>query len=208
MLIIVPILALILLAWAPSPVRPPRLRHLTLPVLGILTTFVLIRQGVPDRWLYPDSRSMLVTEGVVAHLRSQQNWKSKPIIILEGGSLTYYGIDGMFIERILKARGIEAIVLEFACAGANHFERLKMFKEFLSCLTTAEREMLRDAHVLLLREVYREYDRSPTRYLESQNINRNVIYAEGSVFLPAWRACALARVPRASLESCQMHAPT
>ncbi len=190
MLIFVPILTLVFLAWAPLPDHPHRLRSLILPILGILAALILMRHLVPDRWLYPDSRSMCVTEGLTAHLRSQKNWNTKPIIILEGGSLTFYGVDGGLIERNLKAREMGCTVLEFASPGANHFERLKMFKEFIACLTPTERQMFRDARVLLLREVCREYDCSPILYLEGLDINRNVLYTENSVFLKAWRACS------------------
>lgn len=186
MLILLPILALVFLCWAPAPSESPRLRRLIFPILAIVIVWVFAIGLVPNRWKYPIRPSPIVAQIAVDHFRSTAE-TGRPIILLEGSSLTAYGINGEMIETLLRQRGIPVTVLQLSAPGANHYERLEMISEFLKSLRNDEREKLKASHVLLLREVLREYDENPMKYLEGDTLQRNLHYTDIPMFTKMWR---------------------
>lgn len=186
MLIFLPILALVFLSWAPAPNENPRLRRLVLPVVAIAILWVFAISQIPYRWKYPTRSSPLVAQLAVDHFRSTIK-TGRPIVLLEGSSLTTYGVNGEMIEHLLGEHGIPTTVLQLSSPGANHYERLKMISEFLNSLSDDEREKLKASRVLLLREVLREYDENPMKYLEGDKLERNVHYADIPMFARMWR---------------------
>lgn len=191
MLIVVPLLALLFLVFAPPPAHPPRLSRFLVPALGILVLWWIGVGLMPDRILYPELRGTRVLQYVLNHYRARPDPRA-PILILEGSSLTFYGLNGRYLEKFLAEKfGLSCTVLQFSSPGANHYERRKMFLEFFSALSAREREEFRNAPVVLLREVFREYDANPLKFLEGDDLRRNVFYTDWQSFGLAWRTSAI-----------------
>jgi len=188
MLILLPILALVFLCWAPAPSESPRLRRLIFPIVATASLWIFAIGLIPQHRKYPARTSPAVTQIAVERFRSAIG-TGRPIILLEGSSLTTYGVNGEMIENLLGKRGMPVTVLQLSSPGANHYERLKMISEFLKSLSADELEKLKASRVLLLREVLREYDENPLKYLESDKLERNVHYTDIPMFAKMWRTC-------------------
>jgi len=191
-LVIIPILALLSLSFVAPGKDGPSLRGAAAVWIVGLLAFVALRAIVPERFVFPDSEVSRRVRAQVRHLLRSKDWRDRPIIILEGSSLTQFGVDGEELERGLAKRGLDATVLQFSLSGANHLERLHMLDVFLGELSPEQRESFRKARVLLLGEVSDSYDENPLFLFEKEAYTgRSLVYLGPSNALAAWRAYRL-----------------
>lgn len=95
------------------------------------------------------------------------------------------------MEAVLAARGWDPVILEFALPGANHFERTFLLEAFFRSLPRADREKIRKARVILLKEVFDIYDHNPLCLFEKEEYqDRAKVYMNPSNALQAWSAYA------------------
>jgi len=177
-LVFIPVLALVLLSLAAAGKTPPRLGAAVLVWGGIIAAAVAIRQWVPDSFFYPKSEIVKRVQGQLRVLRKTADWEKHPVLILEGSSVTLFGVNGAELAGLLAERGLPATVLQFAGAGANHYERLHLLRLFWQSLKPGEREKLRRTRVVLLSEVFDAYDRNPLYlYAREAYSERALVYS-------------------------------
>ena len=190
-LVLVPVAALVLV----SSVRFSGHRIPAWPCVlvagGVLALFLCLRAMVPDEQVFIGSEASRRVRAQVRDLQNKPNWWGKDILIVEGSSIATYGIDNREVEVALAARGWDPIVLEFALPAANHFERTFLLEAFFRSLPRADREKIRTARVVLLKEVFDIYDRNPLCLFEKEEYQeRGKVYMNPSNALQAWKAYA------------------
>ena len=188
-LVIIPVLALLALAFVAPGRKPPNVRRVFLFwSIGILA-FLGLRSVVPDEFLFGGSESVRRNRFQVRHLLSRKDWEKYPVLILEGSSVTQYGVDGIALETELRRLGCPATVLQFCAVGANHFERLHFLESFFASLTKSQQEKLKATRVILLSEVFDAYDENPLYLLERVADNeRGIICLTPRNAWDGWRA--------------------
>lgn len=193
-LVFIPVAALIGLAFVAPGRRPASLGATILVWLGVLVAFVTVRQFVPDQMMYPNSEAVKRVQGQLKVLRATPKWSDHPILILEGSSVTLFGINGAELRQQLAARGIDVTVLQFAMAGANHYERRHLLKLFWQTLKPTEREKFQRTRVILLSEVFDAYDEDPL-YLFGREAysERTILYCTPANAWAAWQAYSIYR---------------
>ncbi len=186
---IVPVLALLALAFVAPGRKLPSLRRAFLFWSIGLLAFLGLRSSVPDAFLFGGSESVRRNRAQVQHLLGRKDWDKYPILILEGSSVTQYGVDGLALEQELNRLGCPATVLQFCAVGANHFERLHFLESFFESLTKGQQEKLRAARVILLGEVFDAYDENPLYLLDRVADNeRGIICLTPQNAWDGWRA--------------------
>ena len=190
-LVLVPVAALVLL----SSVRFSGHRIPAWPCAlvagGVLALFLCLRAMVPDEQVFIGSDAARRIRAQVRDLQKKPNWWEKDILIIEGSSIATFGIDNREVEAALAARGWDPVVLEFALPAANHFERTFLLEAFFRSLPRADREKIRKARVVQLKEVFDIYDRNPLCLFEKEEYQeRGKVYMNPSNALQAWRAYA------------------
>jgi hypothetical protein len=124
-------------------------------------------------------------------LQKKPDWWGKDILIVEGSSVAAYGIDNREVEAALAARGWDPVVLEFALPAANHFERTFLVEAFFRNLPRADRDKIRAARVILLKEVFDLYDRNPLCLFDKEEYQeRAKVYMNPSNAIQSWKAYA------------------
>lgn len=192
-LVVVPILALLALSLLRLEDRPPRLRV----ALGVVTLFFCgflgLRALAPDAWFWRNSEVDRKTRWLQKHLKKTPGWETRPVVIMLGSSITYYGIDEDFLEQELLRLGTPATVLSFCMPGDNHHERLYMLEVFLRKIGSKNRKKLAETQVLLVEEVFNEYDRNPLFRMEKESgTERAILFLHPRNALKAWQAYARA----------------
>lgn len=187
-LVIIPILALLGLQFVSLGGKRPSLKSAAAVwVIGLLL-FAVGRTLVSEELLFRESEVVRRVQIQLRHLRKEKNWPDRPIIILEGSSLSLVGINGEALEKNLRAAGRDAIVLQFNLAGGNHVERLHLLKLFFDSLTKKEREKFRAAQIIMLSEVMRRYDEHPLVFLtKDEYADRARVYLNPENTWTAWQ---------------------
>lgn len=187
-LIFIPALVLVLLTLVRVG-DAPSLKRAGLVWIGLLVVLVVVRLFIPDQILYPRSEAVKRVQGQLKNLRTQKDWAEHPVLILEGSSVTLFGVNDADLQKKLRETGINATVLQFSMAGANHFERLNLLNLFFKSLTSKEREAFRNAQVTLLSEVFDAYDENPLYLFAREAYSERVIaYTSPRNSYEAWRA--------------------
>lgn len=191
-LVIVPVLALLALAFVSPGRRPPSLRQaLVVWALG-LVAFLSVRAFVPDEFLFGGSEPVRRIRAQIKHLLSRKDWDRHPILVLEGSSATQFGVDGIALEKELDRLGWKVTVLQFCTSGVNHFERLHMLESFFRALPPGQRAKVEAARVILLCEVFDAYDKNPLYLLaKSACSERSIVYLTPRNAWDGWRAWSL-----------------
>jgi hypothetical protein len=190
-LVLVPVAALVLV----SSVRFSGHRIPAWPCVlaagGVLALFLCLRAMVPDEQVFIGSDAARRVRAQVRDLQKKPNWWEKDILIVEGSSIATYGIDNREVEAALAARGWDPVVLEFALPAANHFERTFLIEAFFRSLPRADRDKIRAARVVLLKEVFDLYDRNPLCLFDKEEYQeRAKVYMNPSNALQSWKAYA------------------
>jgi len=195
-LVIIPILALLALQFVSLGGKRPSLKRAAVVwVIGLLL-FAVGRTLVPEELLFRDSEVVRRVQSQLRHLRKEKNWPDRPIIILEGSSLSLVAINGEALEKALRAAGRDAIVLQFNLAGGNHVERLHLLDLFFDSLSQKEREQFRAAQVIMLSEVMRRYDEHPLVFLtKNEYADRARVYLNPANTWIAWQLHAEDKSP-------------
>lgn len=189
-LVIIPILAMLGLGFILPGKTPPRMK----PFLGIaFCVFSLlfgVRWFISAEWFYPHADAITHVRGQVDHLIHSPGWENKPLVILEGSSVTEFGIDQELLEKTLHEHGINATVLKFSLPGANHFERLFMLELFIKKVVQIyPHHPFEKAPVVLLSEVFQIYDQNPLdHFFKESNTLRSLIWLEPHNAFMAWKA--------------------
>ena len=187
-LVIIPVLALLGLQLVSLGGKRPSLKRAAGVWITGLLLFAVGRTLVPEELLFRDSEVVRRVQSQLRHLRKEKNWPDRPIIILEGSSLSLVGINGEALEKALHKAGRDAIVLQFNLAGGNHVERLHLLKLFFDSLTEKEREKFRSAQVIMLSEVMRRYDEHPLIFLtKDEYADRARVYLNPENTWTAWQ---------------------
>ncbi|MFV0337662.1 MAG: hypothetical protein ACK5LK_05395 [Chthoniobacterales bacterium] len=190
-LVIIPIIILLALSFVRLGKKPPQLKIALGTGVLIFLSFLTLRAIVPDEWLWRNSEVDRKTRWLQKHLKKTPEWETRPVVILLGSSVTYYGIDAEYLERELTRLGTPAMVLSFCMPGDNHHERLYMLEVFLRKIGAQNREKLMATHVMLLEEVFDEYDRNPLYRMEKESgTERARLFLHPRNALKAWRAYA------------------
>ena len=146
---------------------------------------------VPDEQVFIGSEAARRIRAQVRDLQKKPNWWEKDILIIEGSSIATFGIDNREVEAALAARGWDLVVLEFALPAANHFERTFLLEAFFRSLPSADREKIRRARVVLLKEVFDIYDRNPLCLFEKEEYQeRGKVYMNPANALKSWTSYA------------------
>ncbi|MFZ4778378.1 MAG: hypothetical protein ACOYM3_23660 [Terrimicrobiaceae bacterium] len=190
-LVLVPVAALVLV----SSVRFSGHRIPAWPCVlaagGVLALFLCLRAMVPDEQVFIGSDAARRVRAQVRDLQKKPNWWEKDVLIVEGSSIATYGIDNREVEAALAARGWDPVVLEFALPAANHFERTFLIEAFFRSLPRADRDKIRAARVVLLKEVFDLYDRNPLCLFDKEEYQeRAKVYMNPSNALQSWKAYA------------------
>jgi hypothetical protein len=148
----------------------PRFRSGRAPLLvGILVPMALwiavVNYLFPLPDSYPDSPAGgLVAQGI-QKLDPQALARAHYLFIIEGSSVTKYGLDGALVQSRLNEKGIPAIVVQLSAGGANHAERYEFLREFVDALSPEQFQRLHHLTVILCREVELGYDKNPLNNL-------------------------------------------
>jgi hypothetical protein len=185
-LILVPVILLVLVA----ALRFDKGRlSVTLAVsvwLVMLTVWLILRNFVPDTFLYREAEATRKVNWLTRHLlRDSGDWQQKPVIVILGSSATQYGIDPEILQTSLDDRGHEFTVLQFSMAGANHYERLAMLELFERELGK-HRRAWRNLPKQVWSEVFDAYDTNPLYLFEREAYTERAIQMMSPSI--AWRA--------------------
>lgn len=191
LLVLVPVVALVLV----SSVRFSGHRIPTWPCAlatgGVLVLFLSLRALVPDEQAFIGSDAARRVRAQVRDLQKKPNWWEKDILIVEGSSVAAYGIDNREVEAALAARGWDPVVLQLALPAANHFERTFLLEAFFRSLPRADRDKIRAARVVLLKEVFDLYDRNPLCLFDKEEYQeRAKVYMNPKNAMQSWSAYA------------------
>ena len=190
-LVLIPVAALVLVSSVRFSGNRIPVWPCALAASGVLALFLCLRGIIPDEQVFIGSEAARRIRAQVRDLQKKPNWWEKDILIVEGSSIATYGIDNREVEAALAARGWDPVVLEFALPAANHFERTFLLEAFFRSLSRADREKIRKARVVLLKEVFDIYDRNPLCLFEKEEYQeRGKVYMNPSNALQAWRAYA------------------
>lgn len=189
MLILVPIIAMLALEFVMPGKKKICARFFLMMLVIVAALFLFLRSFLPVSWIDPEGEVVMRVHAQVEHLLHTKDWQHHPVIILEGGSVTQYGVNGALLETLLAKQGKPATVLQFSLWGANHFERLFMLRLFFEEVGTAHREELKRAPLFLLSEVFDVYDKNPFYLFRKEAYtHRMVTWAQPDNVVMTWRA--------------------
>ncbi len=189
LLVVIPTLALLALAFVKPGPQTPRVGVAAIVCVAIFSAFLELRAILPDSMLWPTSEVARRVNWLHDHLRKSKDWDLHPVIIMAGSSATNYGVDTDLLERLLRERGLPATVLSFCMPGANHLERLYMIESFLTGLTAQEQNQFAQANVIFLGEIFDAYDRNPLYRIEKEaSTERAVMFLNPKNAWESWSA--------------------
>jgi hypothetical protein len=134
--------------------------------LGLLW-LIAIQHFAPLAGSFPDAATSRVARFGTERIKASEASLGQYVLVIEGSSPTSRAVDGDLLESQLRAAGIAASVIQIALDGANHVERLQILRQFVQGLGASEIERLKQARVILCREVEFDYDRDPFNKVES-----------------------------------------
>ena len=149
-----------------------------------------------EGWL-PDTTATRVAKGALVDLRhALRDPALRTIVFIDGGSYPARGLNGERLEQDLaRATGGAVAVIQMSLPGANHFERLSMYDEFVGLLSRPEIEAIRTKKVVLMLERQAGYDQDPLAQFEK---NRHTDRAYGYLTpVNAWDAFRAWRMQKA-----------
>lgn len=167
---VVPILGsvlLILIAGLNPKRKPALIRCLIYGSTLSLIWVIAIQFLAPLVRSFPDAATSRVAKFGVERVKAGQASLGQYVLVIEGSSPTSRAVDGDLLESQLRAAGIAASVIQIALDGANHVERLQILRQFVQGLGATEVERLKQARVILCREIEFNYDRDPFNKVES-----------------------------------------
>lgn len=152
----------------------------------VFCLFLGLRSMIPDEVVFFASEVSRRVRGQVEEFRKSG---ARDFIVVEGSSVTAYGINPVVIRDELKRRGLDLGVLQFSAQGANHFERAFFLEAFWRGLTASERDRFREGRVVLLREIFDAYDNEPLYLFEKDSYTeRAKVYMSPGYAVAAWEA--------------------
>ena len=159
---------LLILIAGLNPKRKPALVRCFVygSTLGLLW-LIAIQLFAPLARSFPDAATSRVAEFGKERIKTSEASLGQYVLVIEGSSPTSRGLDGDLLETQLRASGIAASVIQLSLDGANHLERLQILRQFVQGLGATEVERLKQARVILCREVEFNYDRDPFNKVES-----------------------------------------
>jgi hypothetical protein len=156
--------------------RMPRWYSLLVP-LGLWLVIINLLMPLPKS--YPDSPAPGLVLQAAQKLDRESLTGIQYVIIVEGSSVTWNGLDGERVQRVLGQHGIPALVIQLSFAGANHAERYEYLKEFVAALRPDQLDALRRTKVILCREVELGYDKNPlNNFLRNGSTGRSLRYLD------------------------------
>ena len=190
-LVLIPVAALVLVSSVKYSGNRIPVWPCILAVAGVLALFLCLRANIPDEQVFINSDAARKVRAQVRDLQKKPKWWEKDILIIEGSSITAFGIDNREVEAALAAQGWDPVVLQLSISGANHFERTFMIGAFFRNLSPADRNQIRNARVVLLKEVFDTYDNNPLSLFDKDEYQeRAKVYMNPSNALQVLRAFA------------------
>lgn len=136
-------------------------------VSGMIIAAVAVRCSMDNLQLVPDTKLERLKNSLRATLNAQMasGWRPRNVVLINGGSATYRGIDPVLLKDMLEKAGYDSLVLQVALDGMPHFERLELLNGLFDRLAEPAYEKTQKIY---LREFHRPYDLNPME---------NVLYA-------------------------------
>ncbi len=157
--------------------------------LSVILTSATLGYGVDKLNLVENHWGSRLRKTIQQDYAQKVEARNKNLIIIDGGSWAARGIDGDYLQSILKSEGYEVTLVQLTLPGANHFERYNLHNQFLNHALELDANYLREANVVLLRELHRGYDKHPlAQFPQNTLANRNVAYLSPSNTVAAIRA--------------------
>ena len=208
-LVLIPVAALVAVSsvrfsWNRVPVWP-----CALAAAGVLALFLCFRATIPDERVFINSDAARRVRAQIHDLQKKPKWWEKDVLIVEGSSIATFGINNREVEAALAAHGWDPVVLQFSLPAANHFERAFLVEAFFRSLSSADRDKIRKARVVLLKEVFDLYDNNPIGLFDLDGYQeRGKVYMNPFNARQAWMAYAASlpeKMPLLEKASCLLH---
>ena len=189
-LILIPILAMLGLGFIVPGKTSPRMKPFLGTLFFVFSLLLGIRCFVSAEWFYPEADAITHVRGQIDHVLHTAGWQKKPLMILEGSSVTEFGINQELLQKKLQEQGIDVTIVKLALPGANHFERLFMMQMFLTKLASlSHHHEIEAIPVILMSEVFETYDQNPLNlFLKESHTQRSLVWLEPHYAMVAWKA--------------------
>jgi hypothetical protein len=146
---------LVIAASVPAPRKPGAAGAVLWLLAAVVGGAFVVGTGVEAGGWVADTRPSERAKYVLERLEQP---KEKNVLLIDGGSFAARGISDQALEKALEDLGYSVRVVHMGMGGANHFERLTMYRRIVDRLEPRQDKTQR---WIYLAEVHKQYDSDP-----------------------------------------------